>query len=164
MPNTLYLGRPLMILNHIFDLRDRPSKFGFRSWVYTCPEFQTAGYGRAPVTVVKQTMVFLLYLGTPESFRSIADRFGISKSTAHSICRRVSKAVLERTARKFQMHLQSSLLYISRSHWSSCWFSHLDKSTAEGREPYIVYINHTGLTYHGAVDLQFRIRPGVLLK
>ena len=24
----------------------------------TCPEFQTAGYGRAPVTVVKQTVVF----------------------------------------------------------------------------------------------------------
>ena len=37
-----------------------------------CQELQLGeqGYGRAPITVPKQAMVFLWYVGTPELFRS----------------------------------------------------------------------------------------------
>ena len=43
-----------------------------------CPQLETAGYGRSPVTVTKQAMVFLWYISNPECFRSMSDRFGIS--------------------------------------------------------------------------------------
>ena len=61
-----------------------------------CQELQLGeqGYGRAPITVPKQAMVSMWYVGTPESFRSIADRFGISKSSVHRTCRRVSMAIV----------------------------------------------------------------------
>lgn len=86
-----------------------------------CQEFQTAGYGRPPVTVAKQTMVFLWYLGTPESFRSIADRFDISKSTAHGICHRVSHAITRNLMqRTIQWPSRERCLIISEGFAQNC--------------------------------------------
>ncbi|XP_064651986.1 putative nuclease HARBI1 [Lineus longissimus] len=67
-----------------------------------CPEIALGqhGFGSPPVELGKQALVFLWYLGSPDSFRSISDRFGISRSTTHCICRRVCKAVVNNLIKK----------------------------------------------------------------
>ncbi|XP_070541556.1 uncharacterized protein [Ptychodera flava] len=47
--------------------------------------------GKMPILIEKQLLIFLWYLGNNETFRSIADRFGVSMSTAHECWRRISK-------------------------------------------------------------------------
>lgn len=43
----------------------------------------------------KEVLMFLWYIGNLESFRSMADRFGISKGSFHASIKRVSSALLE---------------------------------------------------------------------
>ncbi|XP_013786605.1 protein ALP1-like [Limulus polyphemus] len=49
--------------------------------------------GKPPVPVNMQCMMFLWYIGNQETFKSMSERFTISKSTAHAICRRVNEAI-----------------------------------------------------------------------
>lgn len=50
-------------------------------------------YGREPVDFVKQVLLYLLYAGTQESYLNVADRLGVSKSTAHAIVKQISLAL-----------------------------------------------------------------------
>ena len=45
--------------------------------------------GRPPVKVSKHLLITLWLLATPESMRSVADRFGVSKSTTFQVFYRV---------------------------------------------------------------------------
>ncbi|CAN7986742.1 unnamed protein product, partial [Ixodes hexagonus] len=50
--------------------------------------------GRPAIDVTKKTLVFLWSLANVECFRSIGDRFGLSKSTVRRVVHRFAMAVL----------------------------------------------------------------------
>ena len=49
--------------------------------------------GRPPISIDKQLLIFLSFLGTQEFVRSISDRFNVTKSSVHVSCRRVCDAI-----------------------------------------------------------------------
>lgn len=51
-----------------------------------CPELQTQGKGKEPVSVEKQLLLTLWYVGSLSTINKIADRFGVAESTA-LVCR-----------------------------------------------------------------------------
>lgn len=51
-----------------------------------CPELQTQGKGKEPVSVEKQLLFTLWYVGSLSTINKIADRFGVAESTA-LVCR-----------------------------------------------------------------------------
>ena len=53
---------------------------------------QQEAAGRPVVALRKQLLLFLWYLGTQETFISLADRFGVALSTAHAVVERITDA------------------------------------------------------------------------
>lgn len=49
--------------------------------------------GREQIDVVKQILITIYVLATPDSFRSISERFNVSKSTAWFSTKRVVRAI-----------------------------------------------------------------------
>lgn len=60
-----------------------------------CPEIPLGHChgGRPPISIDKQLLIFLWFLGTQECVRSISDRFNVTKSSVHVSCRRVCDAI-----------------------------------------------------------------------
>ena len=60
-----------------------------------CPEIPLGHShgGRPPISIDKQLLIFLWFLGTQECVRSISDRFNVTKSSVHVSCRRVCDAI-----------------------------------------------------------------------
>ena len=56
---------------------------------------------RPPISVDKQLLIFLWFLGTQECIRSISDRFNVTKSSLHVSCRRVCDAIKNNLAEHF---------------------------------------------------------------
>ena len=52
------------------------------------------------LSFLNRQWLFLWYIGTPDSFHSIAERFGISKSAAHCTWRRISKTIINNLMRR----------------------------------------------------------------
>lgn len=60
-----------------------------------CPEIPLGHShgGRPPISIDKQLLIFLWFLGTQECVRSISDRFNVTKSSVYVSCRRVCDAI-----------------------------------------------------------------------
>ena len=69
-----------------------PETFEELVWeLASCPEIPLGHShgGRPPISIDKQLLIFLWFLGTQECVRSISDRFNVTKSSVHVSCRRV---------------------------------------------------------------------------
>ena len=69
-----------------------PETFEELMWeLASCPEIPLGHShgGRPPISIDKQLLIFLWFLGTQECVRSISDRFNVTKSSVHVSCRRV---------------------------------------------------------------------------
>jgi hypothetical protein len=67
-----------------------------------CPEIPTDHLrGRPPVNVEKQLLITLWVFGNPEVFRSVSDRFNVTRSCVFRILRRVCKAIVNNLAGQF---------------------------------------------------------------
>ena len=62
------------------------------TWGDVCSNLMRGG--RRPISLDKRLLITLWYLGCGESFRQIADRFGVSESSAHSTVRRICTGLL----------------------------------------------------------------------
>ncbi|XP_043285712.1 putative nuclease HARBI1 [Venturia canescens] len=75
---------------------------------------RTAESGRFTTDVRIQLLAVLWLLATPDSFRSVSDRFGISKSVLHASMRRVVTALNELADRFIKWPVDNELIEVER--------------------------------------------------